>query len=181
MQRPVRTTMRGMVSENGNAIGGPVIACVDDGPGGLAAARIAGSLARWLGSRVLLTTVLQATPRTPTGGDLTPVAIRHGSTLLERAVGELDESAEMRVLTGEPAERLLALAQREAAELIVVAAPDRSRMRTLLLGSVHLALAGAGPCPVVVVPAGVETIATAPAERRRRARCPRRTLPDDPP
>ena len=89
----------------------------------LAAARIAGSLARWLGSRVLLATVQQPTPRTPNGVDLTPVAIRHGRTLLERAVRVLDECAEMRVLLGEPAERLRAAGAAGGAELIVVAAP----------------------------------------------------------
>jgi hypothetical protein len=59
-----------------------------------------------LGSRLLLTTVHQATPWTPTGGDLTPIAIRHGRTLLERAARDLDQTAEMRALIGEPAERL---------------------------------------------------------------------------
>lgn len=140
--------------------GGPVIACVDDGPGGPAAARIAASLGRWLGRRVLLATVQQATPNTATGDDLTPAAIRHSRTLLVRAAGEPADDVESRVLIGEPAQRLLALAEREDAELIVVAAPDQSRMRTMLLGSVYLALAATAQCPVVVVPPGVQRIAT---------------------
>jgi nucleotide-binding universal stress UspA family protein len=40
--------------------------------------------------------------------------------------------------------------------LVVVAAPDSSG--ALSLGSVYLALASAGPCPVVVVPPKVETL-----------------------
>jgi nucleotide-binding universal stress UspA family protein len=87
------------------------------------------------------------------------VAVRRSRALLGRAARELDGSQEMRVAIGEPAERLLALAEREAAELLVVAAPDRSRATTGRLGSVYLALASAASCPVVVVPPGVETIA----------------------
>jgi nucleotide-binding universal stress UspA family protein/anti-anti-sigma regulatory factor len=149
----------GDMRQDAAAIGGPVIGCVDEGPGGLAAARVAGSLARWLGSRLLLTTVQQSAAWTPIGGDGTPVGTRHGHALLERAARELDEAVEMHVLIGEPAAGLLALAERESADLIVLAAPDPSRTGTLLLGSVYLALAGAGPCPVVGVPPGVETIA----------------------
>jgi nucleotide-binding universal stress UspA family protein len=60
------------------------------------------------------------------------------------------------VTVGEPAEQLLALAERESAQLVVVAAPRRSPAR--VLGNVHLALAGAAACPVVIVPPGVSVI-----------------------
>lgn len=142
------------------AAAGPVIACVEAGVEGLATARIAGSLARWLGTDLLLATVEQAHPQAPTGEDLTPAAVRHGRLLLDRAARELDQNAVLHVAIGEPAEKLLALAHREAAELLVVSAPHQSRVRTLLLGSVYLALAGAAPCPVVVLAPGVQTIAT---------------------
>ena len=140
-------------------IGGLVIACIDEGARGQAAARIADSLAKRLGSRLLLATVAQPLPRTPPGGDVTSGLVRRSRELLAGVARELDQPAELRVAFGEPAERLIALAQREAAELIVVAAPDRSRATTLL-GSVHIALAGAGPCPVVVVPPNVERMPT---------------------
>jgi anti-anti-sigma factor len=133
------------------AADGPVLACVDDGPGGRAVAGIADSLARRLGLRVLLATVEPASPRM----DLVRALGRHGRMLLTAAAIEVDHAAEMRVAFGEPAQRLIAIAQREVAELIVVAAPTASQASTLL-GNVHLALAGAGPCPVVVVPPGLE-------------------------
>jgi nucleotide-binding universal stress UspA family protein len=127
-------------------IDGPVLACIDEGPCGRAAARIAGSLARRLGARVLLATVAQAPPRTPAGGHLTSALVRRRRELLASAAGELDQPAETRVAFGEPAERLIALAQREGAEFIVVAGPGESCTKTVL-GSVYLALAGAGPRP----------------------------------
>ena len=141
------------------AIGGLVIACIDEGASGQAVARIADSLARRLGSRLLLATVAQPLPRTPPGGDVTSGLVRRSRELLAGVARELDQPAEIRVAFGEPAERLIALAQREAAELIVVAAPDHS-CATTRLGSVHIALAGAGPCPVVVVPPNVERMPT---------------------
>jgi nucleotide-binding universal stress UspA family protein len=142
------------------AIGGPVIACVAEGPGSLAAARVAGSLARWLGLRLLLATVQQADPRTPWGSSLTPAALLRGRALVQRAARDLGQSAETRVAIGEPAERLLTLAEREGASMVVVDGPDRSRTSGPPSGSVYLALAGAGPSPVVVVPPDVERIAS---------------------
>lgn len=143
------------------ANGGPVIACIDAGPGGAAAARVAASLARRLDARVLFTTVQQATSRVPVGADLILTGPRHSGSLLAREARELDRSAELRVVVGEPAEQLIALAQREAAQLIVIASPDDPAGRLLALGSVYLALAGAGPCPVVIVPPGVQGVPAA--------------------
>lgn len=118
--------------------GGAVLACIGDRASGRSVTRIAEVLARGLGARVLLATVQQ------------PGLIRRG---LEQATG-------VRVTVGEPSERLLELAERERAQLIVVAAPRESTARTPLLGNVHLALAGAASCPVVIVPPGVSAIPT---------------------
>jgi nucleotide-binding universal stress UspA family protein/ABC-type transporter Mla MlaB component len=82
--------------------------------------------------------------------------VRRSRELLAGVARGLDQPAEIRIAFGEPAERLIALAQREAAEFIVVAASHQALAKTLLLGSVYLALAGAGPCPVLVVPPNVE-------------------------
>lgn len=148
-----------MTEKNGEGeatISGLVIACIDEGIGGRAAGRVADSLARRLGSRLMLATVVQPLPRTPPGGDVTSGLVRRGRDLLAGVARELDQAADIRVAFGEPAERLIALAQREAAELIVVAAPQRAVANNLLLGSVWLALAGLSPCPVVVVPPDVD-------------------------
>jgi nucleotide-binding universal stress UspA family protein len=66
----------------------------------------------------------------------------------------------MRVALGEPAERLIALAEREVCQLAVVCAPGPAPLSAPLLGSAYLALAGAGPCPVVIVPRGLEVFPT---------------------
>jgi nucleotide-binding universal stress UspA family protein/anti-anti-sigma regulatory factor len=136
-----------------------VIACIPDGSRGRAIARIAGVLATRLDARVLLTTVEQPIPKTVSGDDATPRLLRHGRSVLGSAARELDQPTELRVLLGEPAERLLAAAEREAAQLVVVSAPPRRPpAHTMLLGNVHLALASAAPCPVVVIPEDVSTI-----------------------
>jgi nucleotide-binding universal stress UspA family protein len=135
---------------------GPVIACVDEGPGGCAVARVTDTLARRLRLPVLLATVQPVTSGERGAVGPSPRVVRRGRSLLARAARELDQPADRRVVFGEPAERLIALADREAAELVVTPARDHGPMKTPL-GSVYLALAGAGPCPVVVVPRDLET------------------------
>jgi nucleotide-binding universal stress UspA family protein len=65
----------------------------------------------------------------------------------------------LHVALGEPAEQLMILADRHAAQLLVVAAPDPCAPAPPPLGSVYVALAGAGSRPVVVVPPGVRSLA----------------------
>lgn len=142
-----------------SAVNGPVMACVGPGHGAIAAARVASSLADRLGSRLVLATVRQPAPRTAADRDCPSEAVVAGCTVLDVVARELGHDAERHVAIGEPAERLLALADRAAAKLIVVAAPEQSGRKTPGLGCVYLALAGAGRCPVVVVPSGVHAIA----------------------
>jgi nucleotide-binding universal stress UspA family protein len=63
------------------------------------------------------------------------------------------------VALGEPAEQLMVLAEQHAARVLVIAAPDPAAAPPPPLGAVHLALAGAGSWPVVVVPPGVRSLA----------------------
>jgi nucleotide-binding universal stress UspA family protein len=130
--------------------GGPVMACVGDCSVSRSVARIAEVLARRLGARVLLATVQQ-----PTRG-----LMRHDESWSTAAASGSRRPATACVTVGEPSERLLALAARERAQLVVVGAPPSAPGETPLLGNVYLALAGAAPCPVVVVPAGVAGIPT---------------------
>jgi nucleotide-binding universal stress UspA family protein len=136
---------------------GPVLACVDDGAGGNTAARLAGALAGRMGTRLLLTTVQPPGVAGAGAAGHSPELVRRGRSLLARAASELEQSAELRVVFGEPAECLIALAQRERAELIVICAPGTSDARPPRLGNAHIALAGAGPCPVLVVPRDAKT------------------------
>jgi nucleotide-binding universal stress UspA family protein len=132
---------------------GPVLACIDDGTGGDAAARVAGLLARMLRSRLFLTTVLPAGAPRLRGAGHSPRLVRRGRTLLAWAARDLAQPVEQRVMFGEPAGRLIALAQREQAAFAVTCAAAPS---STLLGSAYIALAGAGPCPLVIVPRDYE-------------------------
>jgi nucleotide-binding universal stress UspA family protein len=53
---------------------------------------------------------------------------------------------------GDPAEKLIDVARREAVDLIVVGRRGRGRLAGLLLGSVSQKLASLAPCGVLVVP-----------------------------
>lgn len=130
---------------------GPVLACVDDRPGTQAAVDVAGRLAEAMGSRLILTAVQPAAP-----GGADPAYLqeltRMGHALLARAARGRLRGAELRVEFGEPAERLIAVAQREGCEVVVMGGRGLSPVGAPRLGNAHLALAGAGPCPVVIVP-----------------------------
>jgi nucleotide-binding universal stress UspA family protein len=53
---------------------------------------------------------------------------------------------------GDPAEKLIDIARRDAVDLIVVGRRGRGRLAGLLLGSVSQKLASLAPCGVLVVP-----------------------------
>jgi nucleotide-binding universal stress UspA family protein len=122
----------------------PVMACVSHGPAADATTRVAASLARLLGTELVTATVRQPSP-----------ALSRGA----RRRADHADGHERLVALGEPAEQLAILADRHAARLLVVAAPDPSAPTVPPLGAVYMALAGAGACPVVVVPPGVRSLA----------------------
>jgi nucleotide-binding universal stress UspA family protein len=88
------------------------------------------------------------------------VLVRGGRALLASAARECAQPTEIRIAFGEPAERLIALADREVCQLAVVCTPGPAPLSAPLLGSAYLALAGAGPCPVVIVPRGLGDLPT---------------------
>jgi nucleotide-binding universal stress UspA family protein len=146
-----------------------VIACLDEGSAGRAAACVGGALARRLCSRLLLVTVAPAAPTVTNGSKPVPsslrqarsILLRQGRPVLQNAAVGLGPDPELHVESGEPAERLASLAQRECADLIVVGVPTGATDATRRLGSVYLALAGTSPCPVVIVPPSVPDLAWA--------------------
>src|SRR5918998_6754798 len=62
------------------------------------------------------------------------------------------EDAQMRLVEGSPAERLIELADEEDAELLVVGSRGRGALSSAVLGGVSRKVARDARCPVVVVP-----------------------------
>jgi nucleotide-binding universal stress UspA family protein len=135
------------------------------------AASIASRLARDLHSHAVLVQVQEAPGllrRLPPASTTRSRRIRRSL----KAVAEehcFPDGTETRVRTGHPASTLVEIAEREEAELMVVATGGRGTVSTGLLGSVAAALLRDAPCPVVVVPD--ETIAPLDAEGMRSIVC----------
>jgi nucleotide-binding universal stress UspA family protein len=148
-----------------------IVCGIDETSGSRHAASIGGRLARDLDSRAILVHA------TDPGGFLhrTPPA-RIGRTRRIRrfvkAVADehcFPDGTDIRVKTGDPASALIAVAGREDAELIVVAAGGQSTVSAALLGSVSSTLMREAPCPVVVVPS--DAVAPLDAEGMRAVVC----------
>jgi nucleotide-binding universal stress UspA family protein len=131
-----------------------IVCGLDDASGSRQAASIAARLARDLDSRALLVRVTE-----PPGflRGLPPITLgrsRRTRRNLKAVAEELGfpDSTGIRVKTGDAADVLMAIAEREDAELVVVAAGGQSTVSQALLGSVSSTLVRDAPCPVVVVP-----------------------------
>jgi nucleotide-binding universal stress UspA family protein len=131
---------------------------VDGSDGGLHAARVAGELSRRLEAGLMLVHVSEPVPRFKMSPESFSAARefereRAGAVLAEgaRASG-IGEDAECLAETGEPARRLLELAEERRVELIVVGSRGRGAWMSAILGSVSGHLAANALCPVVLVP-----------------------------
>jgi nucleotide-binding universal stress UspA family protein len=166
---PVVVVPPGAAEGYGELMRRPVIACgIDGSDNALDAARVSGELARRLGRRVLL---LHASPpsepmhaMTTAGGGQLP---RSGYPLVgpekREAQARLRRAAEavgagVRVDAAleiaDPVSSLLEVAEREAAEMLVVGSRGRGPVRAIVLGSVSRELAALADRPVLIVPAG---------------------------
>jgi nucleotide-binding universal stress UspA family protein len=88
---------------------------------------------------------------------------------------------DVQVLTGDAGERILSVAARLRADLIVVGVTPRSRMSRLLLGSASHRVTAEAVCPVLVVPSATAAVAWESHEVplwRREAPGPRACPPD---
>jgi nucleotide-binding universal stress UspA family protein len=130
------------------------------------AVALATSLADGLRARVVLAHVLDpgadvvVGPDGPLSMDFSPLFdsdVCVGLKLLQEALSRVSAlvPAELRLLQGEVAEQLGALAISEGSELIVVGSRGRGALRSALLGSTSAKLAARAPVPVVIFPSAL--------------------------
>ena len=156
-----------------------IVCAIDDTDHGLTVARVAARLSRELDVRVVLVHVAPArvplvvpAPAalpSPLYAEQAPPAEMHrprvpaddaAYDLLERtAQAEVLIGAELRPERGDPAARILAVADDEAAEFVVLGSGRKGSLATMLLGSVSHEVVSRAACPVVVVPEGVHVSA----------------------
>ena len=131
---------------------GSIICGVDDSESAKGAARVARGLSAQLGSRLVFVRVVDnGSP----DGEISAVAARLQQ--LAEGATEVDCGAQWLVEVGHPADRLVAVAKKEAASLIVVGSTGP---RSSLLGSISADVSRRAPCPVVVVAPGADRSVT---------------------
>lgn len=135
------------------------------------AASIAARLARDLDSRALLLHVAGAGSLLRRTAPWRVARARRMRRGLKAIADEhcFPDGTQMQVKAGHTASTLMAVAEREDAELVVVGAGGWSTVSPALLGSVTCALMRDAPCPVIVVPS--ETVAPFDAEGMRSVVC----------
>jgi nucleotide-binding universal stress UspA family protein len=122
---------------------GTIICGVDGSESAKGAARVARGLSAQLRSRLVFVRVVEgASPDREIG-----VAAARLQQLAECAT-DVDCGAQWLVEVGHPADRLVAVAEKEGASLIVVGSTGP---RSSLLGSISADVSRRAPCPVVVV------------------------------
>ena len=127
---------------------GTIICGVDGSASAKGAARVARRLSAQLGSRLVFVRVLEdASPDREMS-----VAAARLQELAECAT-DVDCGAHWLVEVGHPADRLVAVAEKEAASMIVVGSTGP---RSSLLGSISADVSRRAPCPVVVVAPGAD-------------------------
>jgi nucleotide-binding universal stress UspA family protein len=127
---------------------GSIICGVDGSESAKRAARVARGLSAHLGSRLVFVRVVEgASP----DREISVAAARLQQ--LGECATDVDCGAQWLVEVGHPADRLVAVAEREAASLIVVGS---SGPRSSLLGSISADVSRRAPCPVVVVAPGAD-------------------------
>lgn len=148
-----------------------IVCGLNDTSGSRHAASIASRLARDLNSRALLVQVREGEGRLRRFSSFALGRSRRIRRSLRLTAGEhcFPDGTEICVRSGHAASTLIAIAEREDAELLVVGAGGESTVSPSLLGSVASTLMREAPCPVVVVPAA--TIAPLDAEGMRSVVC----------
>jgi nucleotide-binding universal stress UspA family protein len=144
----------------GAAAGAAVVCGVDGSPTAAAALEVAGTLAGALRRRLVAVYVRSAggaaaVPAT-WAADRTQAPVDDGHAALavmRRAVADLDPAVpvSLRVESGDPAERLLAVARERPFPILAIGSRGQRTVRAALLGSVSSRLAAIAPAPVIIV------------------------------
>jgi nucleotide-binding universal stress UspA family protein len=136
---------------------GPIrtlVLATDLGEASEAATRWAVALATQCAARLLVVTVIDPRPRG--GRRVRPVEERERLSEAARSVALRARAgganASFLVWDGDPAESVIASAEAEGADLIVVGSHRRNRVGRAILGSVSDEIVRSAPCPVIVVP-----------------------------
>jgi nucleotide-binding universal stress UspA family protein len=138
-------------------MGHPIVAGVDGSRQSCAVASVAAGLARVLGHRLILAHAAAdpSTFRFPDAGERgrqRARTVENGFALLEGVAATLpDAVGQTAVVLGSPNEALASFCNQEQAALLVIGSRGRGRLPAAFLGH-H----GAGSCPVVVVPRGID-------------------------
>ena len=127
---------------------GSIICGIDGSESARGAARVARGLSRTLGLSLVFVRVVD---EGSAGERIDAIAERLGC--LTSAASDVDCGAQWLVEFGHPADRLVAVAANTNASMIVVGSRGP---RSSLLSSVSADVSRRAPCPVVVVPLGVE-------------------------
>ena len=154
-------------SEGADGGGETTVVCGVDGSGhAVAAARIAGGLARALGGRVVITYALKDLRATITylGARSTEPPLTgqpdareaDAVRIVEEALAAAGDGATGVVEPGAPWDALQAVADREGARMLAVAARGQSAARAALFGSVATRLAAEATRPILMVPEPAE-------------------------
>jgi nucleotide-binding universal stress UspA family protein len=162
---------------NEDPVNGFLVCGVDDTPRARDVARVAHALADRLAAGLVLVhvardPVVPGASRVPNGPQqLRDCAIREARGLLARTAAEAGcPEAEQRVEIGEPARRLIRIAEERETLMLVIGSRGRRPLRAALLGSVSLRLCRQAPCPVLVVPPGAAVCAASVETARGESR-----------
>jgi nucleotide-binding universal stress UspA family protein len=133
----------------------PIVCGVDGSSEAQRAASVAARLARDLGSGALLVHVEEDAHQRPLGLRWPrPGRARRRWKVLRATAEEccFPSDTHLRLKRGDPTTELMAVAEKQDAELVVVSARGRGMVGPALLGGTASALMRSCPCPVVVVP-----------------------------
>jgi nucleotide-binding universal stress UspA family protein len=120
-----------------------------------AALQVATALAQESGARLVITHVKNDDLPTRASGGSISVPSDVDETSLTRMLDEIHPTGDVQhkhvLLSGDPAEEILRLAERERADLIVMSTHGRTGLSRMLMGSVAEDVVRRAPCPVLTL------------------------------